>query len=73
MVTSALPHTECRAGLPKVGRWREVINADAAICGGSGVGNMGRIEAVPEPCHGKPASAVITVPPFGGLWLTPES
>jgi 1,4-alpha-glucan branching enzyme len=43
------------------------------VYGGSGVGNLGHIEAVPEPWHGKPASAVIAVPPLGVLWLTPET
>jgi len=49
-----------------------VLNTDAAVYGGSGVGNMGGVEAVPEPWHGRPASATITVPPLGVLWLTPE-
>jgi 1,4-alpha-glucan branching enzyme len=42
------------------------------VYGGSGVGNLGGIEAKPEPWHGLPASASITVPPLGVLWLTPE-
>jgi 1,4-alpha-glucan branching enzyme len=33
---------------------------------------MGAIEAIAEPWHGEPASAVITVPPLGVLWLAPE-
>ncbi len=70
---SALPHLKYRVGLPQAGRWREVLNTDAAIYGGSGVGNLGSIEAVPEPWHGKPASALITVPPLAVLWLTPDS
>ena len=69
---SALPHLEYKVGLPRAGRWREVLNTDAVSYGGSGVGNLGVIEAVPEPWHGKPASATITVPPLGVLWLTPE-
>ena len=69
---SALPHLKYQIGLPRAGRWREVLNTDAAIYGGSGVGNLGGIEAVPEPYHGRPASAIITVPPLGVLWLTPE-
>ena len=69
---SALPHLKYRIGLPRAGRWREMLNTDAAIYGGSGVGNLGGIEAVPEPYHGRPASAIITVPPLGVLWLTPE-
>jgi 1,4-alpha-glucan branching enzyme len=69
---SALPHLEYRVGLPRAGRWREVLNTDAVVYGGSGVGNLGGIDAVAEPWHGKPASATITVPPMGVLWLTPE-
>jgi 1,4-alpha-glucan branching enzyme len=49
-----------------------VINTDAAMYGGSGVGNLGSIEAVPEPWHGRPASATVALPPMGVLWLTPE-
>ena len=70
---SAQPHQEYKVGLPRAGHWREVLNTDAVIYGGSGVGNLGSIEAVPEPWHGKPASATITLPPLGVLWLTSES
>jgi 1,4-alpha-glucan branching enzyme len=69
---SAVPHVDYQIGLPHAGRWREILNTDAAIYGGSGVGNMGSIQAVPEPWHGRPASAVITLPPMGVLWLAPE-
>jgi len=69
---SAVPHQEYRVGLPQAGRWREILNTDAASYGGSGVGNLGGIEAVEEPWHGRPASATITLPPLGVLWLTPE-
>jgi 1,4-alpha-glucan branching enzyme len=54
------------------GRWREVINTDAAEYGGGGVGNLGSIEAVGEPWHGLPVSATLTLPPLGVLWLAPE-
>jgi 1,4-alpha-glucan branching enzyme len=69
---SALPHLRYRVGLPQAGRWREVINTDAPDYGGSGVGNLGAVEAVPEPWHGRPASATLTLPPLGVLWLTPD-
>jgi 1,4-alpha-glucan branching enzyme len=69
---SAVPHLNYRVGLPTAGRWREVINTDAIVYGGSGVGNLGGIEAEPVPWHGQPSSAQITVPPLGVLWLTPE-
>jgi 1,4-alpha-glucan branching enzyme len=67
------PHLNYRIGLPTAGRWREVINTDAEIYGGSGVGNMGVVEAIDEPWHGLPASAVLTVPPLGVLWLAPAA
>jgi 1,4-alpha-glucan branching enzyme len=70
---SAIPHTGYRIGLPFPGRWAEVINTDSAHYGGSGVGNLGAVEAVAEPWHGRPASAVLTLPPLGVLWLAPVS
>jgi 1,4-alpha-glucan branching enzyme len=66
------PHLGYRVGLPTAGRWREVINTDAADYGGSGVGNLGAVEAVDEPWHGQPASASLNLPPLGVLWLAPE-
>jgi 1,4-alpha-glucan branching enzyme len=69
---SAMPHNDYRVGLPLAGRWREVLNTDAAIYGGSGLGNLGVVTAVPKPWHGRPASASIVLPPMSVLWLTPE-
>jgi 1,4-alpha-glucan branching enzyme len=65
------PHDDYRMGLPAPGTWHEVINTDAEVYGGSGVGNMGVVEAVAEPYQGMPASATLRVPPLGALWLRP--
>jgi 1,4-alpha-glucan branching enzyme len=46
-----------------------VINTDAEVYGGSGVGNFGTVTAHEEPYDGKPASATLRVPPLGTLWL----
>src|ERR1019366_2506876 len=70
---SGEPHLGYQIGLPVAGRWREVVNTDAADYGGSGVGNLGEIVAIGEPRHAKPASAVITLPPLAVLWLAPEA
>ncbi|HEY2691733.1 MAG TPA: 1,4-alpha-glucan branching protein GlgB [Streptosporangiaceae bacterium] len=70
---SGAPHLGYRVGLPKAGRWRELINTDAAEYGGSGVGNLGVVKAVAEPWHGQPASARLALPPLGVLWLVPET
>ncbi|SDH45986.1 1,4-alpha-glucan branching enzyme [Actinokineospora alba] len=69
---SGAPHHDYRVGMPRAGRWREVLNTDAAGYGGSGVGNYGGVEATATPWHGRPASAVLQLPPQGVVWFTPE-
>jgi 1,4-alpha-glucan branching enzyme len=66
---SAVPHEGYRLGLPFAGRWDEVLNTDADVYFGSGVGNFGAVEAVPESWHGQPASTRLRVPPLGAVWL----
>ena len=66
---AALPHEGYRVGLPRPGTWDEVLNTDADAYSGSGVGNLGAIEAAAEPWHGQPASATLRVPPLGTVWL----
>ena len=61
-----------RVPLPVGGRWREVLNTDAAEYGGSGIGNLGAVDAVEEPFHGRPFSAAVTIPPLAAVWLAPE-
>ncbi len=63
------PHEGFRLGLPAAGRWVEVLNSDAAEFGGSGVGNLGAVEAIDAPWAERPASASFTLPPLGALWL----
>ncbi|WP_104105848.1 1,4-alpha-glucan branching protein GlgB [Nocardioides sp. 616] len=66
---SAVPHEGYQLALPSAGTWDEVLNTDAEGYTGSGVGNLGRIEAAAEPFGGQPASATIVVPPLATLWL----
>ncbi|WP_439641029.1 1,4-alpha-glucan branching protein GlgB [Nevskia sp.] len=58
-----------RVGVPAAGRWRQVLNSDAAIYGGSGVGSADELHAEPQPSHGQPARLCLTVPPLASLWL----
>ncbi|TDP91813.1 1,4-alpha-glucan branching protein GlgB [Labedaea rhizosphaerae] len=67
---AGVPHLNYKVGMPAAGTWREVINTDAETYGGSGVGNMGEVVAVDEPWHGRPASAVVQLPPAAVLWLS---
>lgn len=64
-------HSQYRLGLPHAGTWREVLNTDATIYNGSGIGNYGAVEATDEPWHGRPASAVMVLPPLSMLWFEP--
>jgi 1,4-alpha-glucan branching enzyme len=66
---SAVPHEQYQLGLPRAGRWDEVINTDAEVYFGSGVGNFGGVDAVDGESHGLPASVRLRVPPLGALWL----
>jgi 1,4-alpha-glucan branching enzyme len=61
-----------RVGLPHGGRWREVLNTDAESYGGSGVGNLGGVDAEPLPWHAQSHSAPMALPPLGVLWFAPE-
>ncbi|SEA88064.1 1,4-alpha-glucan branching protein GlgB [Leifsonia sp. 21MFCrub1.1] len=69
---SGAPHDGYRIGLPFAGEWEELLNTDAEAYGGSGVGNLGSVTAVDEPWMGRRASAVLTLPPLGALWLKPR-
>ena len=51
----------------------EVLNTDAEVYGGSGVGTYGSVTAEATPYHGMPASAEVTLPPLGGVWLAPRT
>ena len=69
---SPVPRYDYRVGMPMCCRWRELLNSDSSYYGGSGVGNMGAVEAEPVPWHDQPFSALLTLPPLGAVWLVPE-
>jgi len=66
-----VPREGYRIGVPRGGRWREILNTDANHYGGSGVGNFGGVDAVGEGSHGQPASLILTLPPLATLILSP--
>ncbi len=65
------PHLGYRIGMPEAGGHREIFNSDAAMFGGSNLGNGGYVEAEPSEAHGRPASACVTIPPLGVLVFKP--
>jgi 1,4-alpha-glucan branching enzyme len=66
------PYQDYRLGLPCAGSWREILNSDSAIYGGSNRGNEGLVQAEALPAHGRPASASLVVPPLGAVLLKYE-
>jgi 1,4-alpha-glucan branching enzyme len=67
-----VPRHNYRIGVPRGGRWRELLNSDAPLYGGSGVGNFGGAEATPMPYESFGHSLSITVPQLAVLFLKPD-
>jgi 1,4-alpha-glucan branching enzyme len=67
-----VPRLSYRVGVPRGGRWAELLNSDARLYGGSGTGNMGGVESVPFGSHGRPHSINLNLPPLGVVFLKPE-
>ena len=61
--------TGFRQGLPLRGVYEELLNSDAVEFGGSGVTDGGEIRTEDVPFHGCAQSAVLTIPPLGGMIL----
>jgi 1,4-alpha-glucan branching enzyme len=68
-----VPRQNYRVGVPQGGYWRETLNSDAPLYGGSGQGNIGGLSATPLPIHGRPFSVNMTLPPLSVLIFKPET
>ncbi len=66
-----VPRYDYRIGVPTMGTWEEILNSDAELYGGSGVGNYGQVETTPVQWHGQPRSLKLSLPPLGALFLRP--
>ncbi len=71
MVTNftPVPRLGYRIGVPEAGPYREILNSDGRIYGGSDVGNGGVVVSEPRPAHGFKQSLNLVVPPLGFLLL----
>ncbi|MDB6170473.1 MAG: 1,4-alpha-glucan branching enzyme [Verrucomicrobia bacterium] len=56
-----------RVGLPRAGRWREVINTDSQYYSGNGLGNEGGRETGPQPSDGFEQSLEVTLAPYSTI------
>jgi 1,4-alpha-glucan branching enzyme len=64
-----VPRERYRVGVPRHGVWAELMNSDAAVYGGSNLGNCGELETQPLPAHGYNASLELTLPPLAVIAL----
>src|SRR5215469_1938337 len=64
-----VPRTGYMVGVPHGGYWREILNSDGTAYGGSGMGNLGGTEALPESVHGRPCALRLVLPPLAALFL----
>jgi 1,4-alpha-glucan branching enzyme len=68
-----VPRRDYAIGVPSGGRWVELANSDASVHGGSGWGNLGGVDAVEAPMHGRPFQLPLVLPPLAVVFLAPES
>lgn len=66
-----VPREDYKVGVPFGGYWVELLNSDAVEYGGSGWGNMGGAEAAQTPCHGRPFSLRLSLPPLAVSFFKP--
>ncbi|WP_313951574.1 1,4-alpha-glucan branching protein GlgB [Accumulibacter sp.] len=66
-----VPRHDYIVGAPRGGQWEEILNSDAEHYGGSGMGNLGRVEARPIAAHGHFHSLALTLPPLAVVVLKP--
>jgi 1,4-alpha-glucan branching enzyme len=64
-----VPRHEYRVGVPRLGWYRELLNSDSQIYGGSNMGNGGGVMAEPIESHGLPNSVALTLPPLSVLYF----
>ena len=67
-----VPRRDYQVGVPVAGRYREVLNSDAEVYGGSNIGNDGGVETESTPRHGQACCLRLAVPPLGFLLLKPD-
>ncbi|HEY1465809.1 MAG TPA: 1,4-alpha-glucan branching protein GlgB [Acidimicrobiales bacterium] len=67
-----IPRHQLALGVPGGGSWIELLNSDATDYGGSGVGNLGAVQAEPVAWRNRSHTVRITVPPLACLFFRPD-
>jgi 1,4-alpha-glucan branching enzyme len=67
-----VPRMAYGIGVPRPGHWRELLNTDAGVYGGSNVGNGGGLDSVATSMHGEAQTLFLTLPPLATVFLSPD-
>jgi 1,4-alpha-glucan branching enzyme len=67
-----MPRIAYGIGVPRPGFWRELLNTDAAVYGGSNTGNAGGVQSVAIEMHGEAQALFLTLPPLATIFLSPN-
>jgi 1,4-alpha-glucan branching enzyme len=67
-----VPRSQYRIGVPISAFYREVLNSDSELYGGSNMGNLGGTHSEQTVWHGRDHSIIITVPPLSCMVFKPE-
>ena len=68
-----VPRHAYRIGVPRAGRWREVLNTDSRFYGGGDIGNAGDLRTDDQPSHGHAQSLALTLPPLATVMLRADA
>jgi 1,4-alpha-glucan branching enzyme len=66
-----VPRFAYAVGVPRPGIWRELLNTDAGVYGGSNMGNGGEAVTADVPMHGEAQALFLTLPPLSAVFLSP--
>ena len=67
-----VPRSSYRIGAPSPGIWKEIFNSDAALFGGSNLGNLGQVSTQDIHWQNKPWSIEIQLPPLAAVYFKLE-
>ncbi len=59
-----VPRQGYEIGVPEEGFYEEILNTDSELFGGSNIGNGGLVSSRLKPCHSRPYSIAVTLPPL---------
>lgn len=64
-----VPRHGFRLGVRQEGKYKELLNSDGLVYGGSNLGNGGGVQSDPTSWHGRDHSLLLTLPPLAALYL----